>query len=73
MNARRWAAVHARGKVMIRAPSSAVGLTPPMLALPPPDKPLSLYPLSFEDALRGLLAVGPAPSKAPPAKAHQKR
>jgi hypothetical protein len=32
MNARRWAAVHARGKVMMRAPSAAGELMPPMLA-----------------------------------------
>jgi hypothetical protein len=32
MNARRWAEIHARGNVMMRAPSSAVGLMPPMLA-----------------------------------------
>jgi hypothetical protein len=36
MNARRCSAVHARGKVMMRAPSSAGGLMPPMR--PPPDQ-----------------------------------
>ena len=36
-------------------------------------KPLSLHPLSFEDALRDILAVGPPPDKPAPAKAHQKR
>jgi len=35
--------------------------------------PFSLYPPSFEDALRDILAVGLPPSKAAPPKAHQKR
>jgi len=34
--------------------------------------PFALYPPSFEEALREILAVG-APSKAAPSKAHLKR
>ena len=35
--------------------------------------PFALYPPSFEEALRDILAVGPRPSKAAPPKAGQKR
>jgi hypothetical protein len=35
--------------------------------------PFALYPPSFEEALRDILAVGPRPSKAAAAKAGQKR
>jgi hypothetical protein len=35
--------------------------------------PFALYPPSFEEALRDILAVGPPSSKAAPSKAHQKR
>ena len=35
--------------------------------------PFSLYPPSFEEALRDILTVGPSPSKAAAPKAHQKR
>ena len=35
--------------------------------------PFALYPPSFEEALREVLAVGPPPRKAAPHKAHQKR
>jgi hypothetical protein len=35
--------------------------------------PFALYPPSFEEALREVLAVGPSPSKAAPPKTHQKR
>ena len=35
--------------------------------------PFALYPPSFEEALREVLAVGPRPRKAAPPKAHQKR
>ena len=34
--------------------------------------PFALYPPSFEEALRDILAVGPSRKAAPP-KAHQKR
>jgi hypothetical protein len=35
--------------------------------------PFALYPPSFEEALREVLAVGPPPHKAAPSKASQKR
>jgi hypothetical protein len=35
--------------------------------------PFALYPPSFEEALRDILAVSPPPSKAAPRKADQKR
>jgi hypothetical protein len=35
--------------------------------------PFALYPPSFEEALRDILAVGPRPSKAAASKASQKR
>jgi hypothetical protein len=35
--------------------------------------PFALYPPSFEEALRDILAVGPRPSKAAASKAGQKR
>ena len=39
----------------------------------PRVNPFALYPPSFEEAVRGILAVGPSTSKAAPAKAHQKQ
>jgi hypothetical protein len=37
------------------------------------EKLISFHPLSFDEALRGILAVGAPPGKPEPAKAHQKR
>jgi hypothetical protein len=35
--------------------------------------PFALYPPSFEEAVREILALGTPPSKAAPSKVHQKR
>ena len=35
--------------------------------------PFALYPPSFEEALRDILAIGPSPSKTASPKANQKR